>query len=433
MAKNKDRPALNKPARAALQGHLDRLLSEVTVSGHWPDWDSYPEIRRFHQALIAYETWRSHITTFDLFELIAGVMERLDVNLEGAARKLPDVLTKEQFARISVALRDHLLSIPLRYKLWVELPSMPNWGVGSIKLSQRLELAEIESKERTGTEMIADAMVGRGLRDFRVKLAATSVYLVIDAHGYGGARLDTTAVADGISQLKQFFQMFRRTDVFERQWAAGMLEQHIECWIVDPQYPKQRMNITLPPALSKFVASVAVDEEKLKVPDEKSAQKTILTALWPSKRAETRDECASALLGKISWVSRLMNAPPSEDAARIRSAFEWAFDSEQNDNQTLSFLQACIGLEALLGDSAVDEPLVARLKDRCAYLLGKSHEDRDAIRKRFAVMYDVRSKVIHGRTPRLSPSDAQHLEYAQTVLNDVISEEADRLLKMLKD
>jgi hypothetical protein len=99
----------------------------------------------------------------------------------------------------------------------------------------------------------------------------------------------------------------------------------------------------------------------------------------------------------------LMDCVPEDwpDAHRIRTAVEWRFDSKEDDNQPLCFIQACIGLEALLGDDDQEEPLTARLADRCAYLLGKSHRDREGIRQHFKEMHKVRSKLVHGRSPRL--------------------------------
>lgn len=429
---------LNKPARDALQGHLDRLLSKLTIMGTWPDFEHYPEVQAFHEALLAHDRWRSHLTTWDLFELIAGVVKRFNVNVEGASQKLTALLDSERLKAFNVAVRDHLLSIPRQYKLWIALPAMPLWGVGSIRLSPRAELVEIQRKRKTRIDLVAEALLhqkGRGLLDPPLKVGETSVYLVVDATGWAAGRVETTAVTDGISHVKQFFQMFRRTEAYDRDWASQTLGgEQIESWIVDVQYPEHPMSITLPPALSKFLAAATIAEGKLTVPTHSGAG-IGLALLIPdgSKVAETREEKESALRTKIGWVTRLMNAPDSEDANRIRSACEWAFDAEQNENQTLAFLQACIGLEALLGDSSEDEPLVARLKDRCAYLLGGSHADRESIRKRFATMYNVRSKVVHGRSPRLSLSDAKQLHYAQSLLGDVLSEEANRLLKRLKD
>jgi len=73
-------------------------------------------------------------------------------------------------------------------------------------------------------------------------------------------------------------------------------------------------------------------------------------------------------------------------------SLEWAFDSANSEEEALSFLQTCIGLEALLAADDQEEPLGKRLVDRCAYLLGTGAADRDSIRDKFLAVYAVRSK-----------------------------------------
>jgi hypothetical protein len=425
------KPSLNRPARERLQAALDRLLSGLVVADDWPDFDQYKDIAAFHRELTVHEPWRSHLDTFDLFELLAHVMRQLGIKVEGS-KKLVDTVDKEVFATFGKAVRDRLLSIPRQYELWLQLPAMPQWGVGRIKISERIELAEIEKEKQSGREEVAEAMAG--LPKQPVTTGKNAVYLIVHTSGYGGGRLNTTAVADGVSHLKQFFQMFRRTSAFRTEGLLKLLGEpaRIKCWIVDKEFPDRHMTVRLAHSLNKFLASATIDEAKLKVADLSKVGfglASLLTA--EDKVAETREERTKALESEISWIRKVLDSPPTEDADRIRSAFEWAFDSEENDNETLAFIQACIGLEALLGDRPDEEPLVARLKDRCAYLLGNTHAEREAIRKQFTTMYDVRSKLIHGRASRLSISDAQQLHYAQTILSDVISEESRRLLKVL--
>jgi hypothetical protein len=95
-------------------------------------------------------------------------------------------------------------------------------------------------------------------------------------------------------------------------------------------------------------------------------------------------------------------------------------------------LQACIGLEALLGEDDQDEPLTTRLADRCAFLLGQSTADRESIRGRFKKIYVVRSKLIHGRRARLNVNEEQMLYAAQGLLSDVINAESANLMRQLK-
>jgi hypothetical protein len=164
--------------------------------------------------------------------------------------------------------------------------------------------------------------------------------------------------------------------------------------------------------------------------DEHGRAATILDG--KERPAKTADEKETALRSKISTAVRLLNcAEDNVDAARLRTALEWSFDSRHGDNETLAILQTCIGVEALLGDDRQDEPLVTRLADRCAFLLGKSSADRESIRASFKDIYGVRSKLVHGRRARLGISDEEYLWRAQELLSEVINAEAANVIREL--
>jgi hypothetical protein len=305
---------------------------------------------------------------------------------------------------------------------------MPSWGEGEIRLSERMSFVEqpappgmLSDKKQT----LADVL--------KITTASsTAVYLRVRAAGYGAARMDATAMGDAISHIKHFFQLFRREEAFEmkRPSLADFLRyrHRLVCYIVDPAFPDEKKDVDLPERLSRFLASASINEAKLTTYDGFG----LLSPKGP-REAKTREERVDILQSKIKWITNLMDCPPDwPDADHIKAALEWGFDAQESDNQTLSFIQASIGLEALLGEKVdKDDPLTARLADRCAYLLGKTHRDREQIRERFKVMYRVRSKLVHGRSARLSLFDASQLTFARNTLEAVITEEARRLLKAL--
>lgn len=66
---------------------------------------------------------------------------------------------------------------------------------------------------------------------------------------------------------------------------------------------------------------------------------------------------------------------------KLRNACCWLFDSYCGENELLSFVQATITLEILLGDKSESDKvgLGSLLKNRCAYLLGKTSKERNII------------------------------------------------------
>lgn len=423
-------PKASKKIREELNAELDTFLNKLRIAYCFPVVPHDQELYALAKKLGQYEPWKSNISTFDLFSILNQHARRY--GLEGSEDNPIHVaahLGTNQFKKFRDDIHAYLLSIPRIFEISFDLPSMPLWGGGELQLAQNVALIEYAAppavdKANNKNNVLA-ALIGK-------KEAQTArIALKIRVTGFGSANVNSTAVSNAISQMKQFFQMFRRIEPYKG--TVGLLNSdrasEVNCRVIDPIYPSEVMYVQLPAQLRSFLAKVSINENKLEVLDFPNGA-TLLSA--HNRKAETREEKSSALLLSMRWITSVLNCPDNwPDADRIRSALEWGFDSAVNENQTFAFIQACIGIEALLGDDDKDEPLTSRLADRCAYLLGASYKDRDDIRKRFKKMYDVRSKVVHGRRPTLSHSDAQELDYAQEILGDVITAEVNTLLKAL--
>ena len=418
-----------KSTQIHLNTRLEEILNALTVlDDGFPDLEHHFHIYRFWQALSKHEPWRSHLELFDLFEVFRGFARRSGLNASpNKTVKLADALAPDAFAQCKQDIREFLLSLPRPYDVWVDLPAMPRWGPGEIALTGSMTLVHAEippSQQAAGGGL--DALLG---------IPSGEVRLRIRVSGYGAPRMDTTAMADAVAQIKQFFQLFRRLEIyFEASTALGGLftaRRELSCEVIDLEFPAEKMRVQLPEGVARFVSTLSVDNAKLQAYDNSKASTLLGGTL---REAVTREERVQAFTGKTAWITELLDCPHNwVDAPRIRTALEWAFDSAQNDNQTLSFLQACIGLEALLGDDDKTEPLTARLADRCAYLLGKTQHNREEIRRKFKDMYEVRSKLVHGRRPRLNIHERAQLSFAQATLGDVITDEGNRLLRALRE
>jgi hypothetical protein len=119
----------------------------------------------------------------------------------------------------------------------------------------------------------------------------------------------------------------------------------------------------------------------------------------------------------------LAAAQDSEDAMALRAAAEWYFDSNAEENQTISFMQMCIGFEALFGTQREGESVRQTLADRLSFVTGKGRPARRDIAKKFGQLYQVRSTIVHGRTSRLSERDREFLRWGQVHLLEAIAAE----------
>ncbi|ANN66100.1 hypothetical protein BAU06_07190 [Bordetella bronchialis] len=116
---------------------------------------------------------------------------------------------------------------------------------------------------------------------------------------------------------------------------------------------------------------------------------------------------------------------------------EWYFDSITVDNQTLAYLAACIGLEALLGYGAETpdrmEAMSVRLGDRYGFLMGQDRTDREKLAAEYRDVLAVRGHLVHARKPRLTQNELDNLRKAQEMLGNVIWKEVSTLLKSPTD
>ncbi len=96
----------------------------------------------------------------------------------------------------------------------------------------------------------------------------------------------------------------------------------------------------------------------------------------------------------------------SNEALRIKSAIDWFVQAEINEDDTMSFIQVCMGLESIFGDNDSEGGLTNTLADRCAYLIGRNIAERKKIKEEFKDMYKVRSKIVHGVKSHLSQNES---------------------------
>jgi len=134
------------------------------------------------------------------------------------------------------------------------------------------------------------------------------------------------------------------------------------------------------------------------------------------------------------WLSksltRLSNVfTKKEQNEKIINACRWYFDSFCGSNDLLSFIQATVSLEILLGEKAPNEGigLTELLSNRCAYLIGISQKQRSEILQDFKKIYNTRSQIVHRGKNRLNPEEYTSLRKLRWICSRVITEEIELL------
>ena len=239
------------------------------------------------------------------------------------------------------------------------------------------------------------------------------MYLRVSASGYATENADASANAFALSRVKQALEFGRCLGLFRLRYASDQAHCFSHS-AIDPKTEQYWVTQSL--EVTSYLARVNLVDG---VFESAAATLEVVDNSKPEVQAEI-------FLKKYRTASEVLRRPLDDsDATAIRTACEWSFDSRAGRNETIAFLQSCIGLEAILGEAtSLDEPLVGQLSDRCAYLIGKTIRDRRDIKKLFRDVYNVRSKLVHGRSARLEARDADILHSARQLLTDVISREA---------
>lgn len=138
---------------------------------------------------------------------------------------------------------------------------------------------------------------------------------------------------------------------------------------------------------------------------------------------------------KVAWAVTCLNDMQTvfssgQKGTKIILASQWLFDSHSDQDELLSFIQSMVVLEILLGDKATSDEigLGELLRNRCAYLIGNSHQHRSEVLKDFSDIYRVRSQIVHAGKTRLSVEERQLFYKLRWMCQRVIQEE----IKLLK-
>ncbi|HXV32121.1 MAG TPA: hypothetical protein VD840_17465 [Sinorhizobium sp.] len=267
----------------------------------------------------------------------------------------------------------------------------------------------------------------RGLRmpdeDDPPRLQRNSVYVCFDVPGYTDGTSDTYSVDRAISKLKHFlFVGVELLNVLTKRNLGDLL-------VPKPYKPREYaglifnrdaigdefFGLPVPVDLADYLDYIRVNESKLLVAEgEPRAART----------AEEKVAAFPAALAQATWFNGLPEL--SKDAEPIRAAMEWYIESDLSGNQTMSLLQACIGLEALLGDEDKGR-VTEKLADRYAYLTGRTVSERDGLRAKFQEVYSYRSHIVHGRRTSLGIDNIRHLLDAKKMLESAIGIELSLL------
>lgn len=185
------------------------------------------------------------------------------------------------------------------------------------------------------------------------------------------------------------------SDIYSGEFPRPTTIQCLPVTLKDKKYGFVQDNLALKVDISDFIARISIKEDY------------------------DNEEFPQLFFKKMSTAALLINHSENgnEDAIRIVSALDWAFDFKAAKNLEMAFLNICFGFESLLGDTGDEKiPLTEALSDRCAYLISKTTSDRKKVKMHFRKIYQLRSKIVHGKTNFLTEDQRETVDLAWAFL-----------------
>ncbi len=407
----------------SIKNHIEIALQGCLVKDRWPIFDSYTDnVFSLSREVIKHKKqWLTVSNCYSIFlDHLHPYLERKFTQREDATGKLTELIDQDEILELKTSILDFITSIPRAYEIYFPLPSFKDPEINNIQLSDSLFIKKFNEGDITLVNGLRGIPIG-----FR-KLEAGTTYVVIKASGYARRSIDDMAFRESLSSLKQLLHMCLVLNLIKLQEPAfslggflggALYSPTIEATIIDLANQNEVFgSITLPLSIAFHIHKIILNTSSKKFTDAKQHGEEGIGNLFKSGLNET---------------SYLIKTSHS-NAQSVKSAIEWAFDSQVEENETISFIQLCIGLEAILGEETGREPLTETLADRCAYLLANTIESRKKIRSIFREFYSLRSTLVHGRSIRLKDEEKGFLEWGKNVLNGTILKEIKNL-KLLEE
>ena len=417
--------SFHEKAREALKKHLENILSSCVIDKGIVNFDRSTDedlYKYINEAKKHKKTWMRDIDLYGLLykQVLDYLVEHIE-KIREISGKIKDIIGEPGITDLCVKIISYLESIPRKYLVFFELPAVHGLGLKEIKLTD-----DISFVERVGESDFSDIKIPTWSLlggDYTLTLEKGRLYIRISVDGYTDGTVESSAIKKAYSKFKQVILLSNLSEILkegQRDLSLGLLGSvSHQIFVVNSRDPNiEKYLVYFPQTVSNYISKLRLNEDILKPPKFETLLET-----FENKEIPTSNDKAKILKKRLRYPEKLLKTSDNdENTEPIKSAIEWAFDSHANDNDTLAFIQACIGIEAVIGDDTKDN-ITATLADRCAYLLGDSISARKKIRENFEKLYDIRSKVVHGRKACLDDEQRHFLDYAQIMLKRVIWKE----------
>lgn len=336
-------------------------------------------------------------------------------------------------------------STPLEYTGSISFPACKTKFPVNISINSRLSLDTPHNPSYPNSSLATALLKISVHSNWQTDLLNETTYLNLKVHGYCDGSINCTASNEFLSLLKQFLALAMILNLLVAdKWKLSLqTTQEIDKsdkkltphWVMRTKNPAQQKpwHMEVPPELAAFINVINFNSDDLLILSDCKDTKSPMTVLGSLVKREPENalEFNEALLNKFKTISTFFNTETSFDKERISSALEWYLEAKSSNNQSVSLIYFCIGLEAILsdGNKSREVGLKEKLGDRVAYMIGSTQEERKKWKDKFEKIYEARSNLVHAKQPRLSKHDKELLHSAEVILEHLIARELKGLLQ----
>lgn len=341
-----------------------------------------------------------------------------------AASNFTEIVDAKNIEKIVEETTNFLNSIPREYHFYFKLPQFNDSAYSLYSATKDLSLIRVEDEPFDIAKALQAAKKKEVTFIEEKKFGLNpGTYVRVKVIGYTDNEYNCNTIAEAFSKFKQFIYLnYLKGNIVLNTLYSGWGRppkgkvEFID--IVNGEYSP--INVQISDSLADFISKIKLKDElankKPKVPGEEKPKSTGLRALLNPDP----DYVEPLITSKEKYI--LESQDTDENTTSFKNALQWGFDSLANQHDhTMSFIQLSVALEAILGiESNRGEGLTLQLADRCAYFIGKNNTDRRKIRADFKEFYGVRSTLLHGRSRKISKSEAEWLDWGRNTLDHIL-------------
>lgn len=392
-----------------------KFLKRESTAGFLIANESLPE----HGPII--DELNSIIGEWPLYDFLYGYLskelnDQQEYSSEDPLLKINEIDEYSDIEATAHRLVEEFNSLPWKYRFTIDIKSsLAPYFFDNAVFNITDTIRIIKPDESFSTEHPLESPDGRSSRGLRglAMLGSymprewkdDSLYLQIDSDGFIGKYVSTQTTETVLSKIKAFCGL---------SIALRLLKvEHT----YHPATPKMHL------IAHKWNSTQWLFDESEDLNDDISRAISDLTFHDLDGHLDTDSKKASWIKSKLEDIGAVFNN--AEKSEKIVLAGQWFFESYSGRNELLSFIQTIVSLEILLGDKASSDVigLGELLRNRCAYLIGKTHDQRKDILDDFKKIYDIRSKIVHRGKSKLTIDERILFRKLQWICRRVIQEE----------